>query len=360
MSRRPLNIEQFIQRAEQVHGSKYDYSLVNYINNSTDVTIICPIHGEFKQRPNNHFNGKGCSMCNSDTLRKTTSQFIKESIQVHGDKYDYSLVDYKGANKKVIIICPIHSEFQQPPYDHISGANCPKCYGNVRLTLGEFISKAKQVHGDKYDYSMVDYVNNSTKIKINCLKHGEFKQYPTNHLDKKHNCPDCAGNRKLTLDKFIKRSNKIHNMKYDYSLVEYKNVDTNVIILCPIHDDFVQLPQHHLNGVGCPYCRESKGEIKINKILTDNNIRFERQKRFKDCIYIRTLFFDFYLLDYNICIEFDGKQHFESVERFGGVVEFEKNKKRDKIKTDYCKDNNIQLIRIKYDESIEEKLNNIW
>lgn len=123
---------EFIQKAILVHGEeKYDYSLVDYINTRTKVIIICPVHGEFEQSPNNHLSGKGCPKCaNIATgirLNSSTEQFIQKAILVHGDKYDYSKVDYKHSNSKVVIICPIHGEFLQSPDAHLKGKGCKKC-----------------------------------------------------------------------------------------------------------------------------------------------------------------------------------------------------------------------------------------
>ena len=156
---------------------------------------------------------------------------------------------------------------------------------------------------------------------------------------------------------FIEKSKKIHNSKYDYSLVKYVNNTTKVKIICPVHGVFEQTPASHLNGSECPHDNNSYGETKIFNILKNKNLCFETQKRFKDCKDKRTLPFDFYLPDYNLCIEYDGRQHFESVEIFGGEQNFQIQQKHDKIKNNFCKENNIDLLRIKYTDDIEEKLN---
>ena len=123
-----LTTEEFIKRAEEIHGKgKYDYSRVEYKNNYTKITIICPIHGEFEQRPNSHLSGYGCPNCSNERKRSNTEEFIRKAREVHGDKYDYSKVVYKGALIKVTIICPIHREFEQRPNDHLRGKGCAKC-----------------------------------------------------------------------------------------------------------------------------------------------------------------------------------------------------------------------------------------
>ena len=111
-----------------------------------------------------------------------TINFIEKAKAVHGDKYDYSKVEYVKAKEKVCIICQEHGEFWQTPNNHLRGEGCPFCYGSKKLTTEEFISKAKQIHGNKYDYSNVNYVNKYTKVCIICPEHGEFWQKPSNHL----------------------------------------------------------------------------------------------------------------------------------------------------------------------------------
>lgn len=223
-------------------------------------------------------------------------------------------------------------------------------------TTDEFIKKSKDIHGNKYDYSLADYINSKSKIKIICPIHGVFEQTPNNHLSKKQGCSKCSGKYKKTTIDFINDAKKIHGDKYDYSLVEYKNIYTRIIIICPIHGIFKQKPEHHMNGNGCPKCNSSKGEKIISNILKTKNFDFETQKMFNGCIYKRKLPFDFYLPNYNLCIEYDDIQHYEPIEFFGGEKAFIKNQNRDKIKNQYCKDNNIVLIRIKYDENINNKL----
>lgn len=170
-------------------------------------------------------------------------------------------------------------------------------------------------------------------------------------------CGKCGGTKMLNLNEFILKSNKIHNNKYDYSLVNFKNVKTKVKIVCPIHNIvFEQTPNHHMNGVGCPVCNESKGEKEIRTFLEKNDIKYERNKKFKKCRYKRVLPFDFYLNEHNICIEFDGLQHYKPVNFWGGEVSLVEQKERDQIKTIFCRENNIKLIRIKYGQNIFDKL----
>jgi very-short-patch-repair endonuclease len=358
-----LTIKKFIERAKNIHNNKYNYSLVNYVNSKTKIKIICPIHGIFEQSPDKHLRGQGCSKCKFDKLKKiyssTKNEFILKSNKIHNNKYNYSLIEYINSGTKVKIICPIHGVFEQPPKDHLRGNGCSFCGGTKKLGTEYFIKQSKKIHGDKYDYSLVKYKNNKTKIKIICPIHGIFEQIPQNHLNHNQGCPKCCGNNKKSNIDFIKESKETHGYKYDYSLIEYKNNRSKVKIVCPIHGVFEQNAFSHIKGSGCPICNESKGERKIRNFLLNNKIVFDSQKKFKNCINILKLPFDFYLIEYNICIEYDGIQHFMPNSKFGGETQYIKIKINDKIKNKYCKENNIYLLRISYKDDIIQKMNEL-
>lgn len=282
--------------------------------------------------------------------------FIDKSSKKHNNKYDYSLVEYKNNKTKVKIICNIHGTFEQFAGYHLAGCGCPSCGGTVKMSNQEFIKKGSKVHNNKYDYSLVEYKNNKEKVKIVCVEHGIFLQKPDAHLAGR-GCIMCGNNnKKLKTDDFISRSNSIHNNKYDYSLVDYKNSKVKLKIICPTHGVFEQTSRTHLLGRGCPICSESKGEFLISRILENLNLNFIKQKKFENCIDIKTLPFDFYVPYLNLCIEYDGLQHFEPIDWFGGENNFFIVKKHDQIRNDYCRNNNIDLLRINYKDNIEEKL----
>ena len=186
--------EEFIKDARKVHGDEYDYTKVDYVNNRTKVCIICPEHGEFWQRPSDHTQGAGCPKCKGDKtherLASNKEDFIKKGNEKHHDKYNYSKVNYVNTHTKVCIICLKHGEFWQTPNNHLRGKGCTKCGGTCVLTKEEFIKKACETHGNKYDYSKVDYVNNRTKVCIICPEHGNFWQIPSSHL-RDVGCPKC-------------------------------------------------------------------------------------------------------------------------------------------------------------------------
>jgi len=219
------------------------------------------------------------------TSKKTTEEFIEKAKLIHGDIFDYSLVEYINSKIKVKIICPIHGEFEQTPNNHLNGAKCFKCkIDNLTLlnkkNVNEFIEKARLKHNDKYDYSLVEYVNTDTKVKIICPIHGEFEQSPKSHL-RGSNCHECAkiiGSNKLsknnlmTLESFIDKSKAIHGDKYDYSESKYTHSSKKLKIICPIHGEFEQTPSIHLRGSGCNKCG-------INKAT--NDLSYIKQKCFE-------------------------------------------------------------------------------
>lgn len=188
--------------------------------------------------------------------RKTTEEFIKEAKEVHGDRYDYSLVDYKGDRKKVVIKCSIHGEFEKSPSNLLRGSGCGKCAGYNRNN-DDIIRDFKNIHGDRYDYSLVEYIKSYLKVSIICKEHGVFKQGPSSHLLGK-GCPICAGNVNYGGKEFIEKSKAIHGDKYDYSTVNYVKNRYNVDITCKKHGVFSMKPYNHLSGRGCYKCgRES-------------------------------------------------------------------------------------------------------
>ena len=345
--------EKFIDKAREIHGDRYDYSLVNYINNKTKVQIICKIHGIFEQTPSKHTNSRqGCKLCNKPHF--TTKDIIELIKKYHGNEYDYQYVDYKNYTTKIKLVCKKHGIFYKT-LQHLH-TKCQKCnYDKYKNDIITLINTANKIHNNKYDYSLVEYSNNKTKVKIICPIHGIFEQTINMHINRKQGCPRCV-NKNKTTEIFIEESRKIHGHKYDYSLVEYKNTGSKVEIICPIHGIFYKSPNKHLTGEGCPICSESKGQRKIRLFLEEKKIKFILEKRFINCKFKNTLPFDFYLPDYNMCIEFDGLQHFEPVEYWGGEKNFLQIQIRDKIKNEYCFNNNIHLLRIKYNENISEKL----
>lgn len=338
--------KEFIDQCNIIHNYKYDYSKTKYTLSRNKVVIICPTHGDFEQVANSHFMGSGCFKCGFLVYRnkknqKNTEQFISEAKDVWGDKYDYSLVDYKNARTKVKIIYD-DIVYEQLPTSHL------KYPVEGFIDYDIFIKRAIKKWEDKYDYSLVEFTNCHNKVKI--IYDGIiYEQLPLNHLTY---APEKI--LRKTQEEFIEQSSKYHGGKYSYDKVEYINDRIKVIIGCSKHGEFLQIPNVHLRS-GCPSCNESKGEKEISKFLDKYKITYKRQHKFEDCKNQYQLPFDFYIPLMRTAIEFDGIQHYQPIDYFGGLEAYNRLKINDEIKNNYCEDNYINLIRIKYDQE-----NIIW
>ena len=336
-------LKQFIRKANKIHGNKYNYIQFQYLNRRTKGNIICPIHGTFSQTPADHLANHGCPNCGG-SRQLNTEEFILKAKNIHQNKYNYNKTEYITNNTKGIIICLIHGEFNQRLANHLLGYGCPQCAKNRKLDFNEFIREANVLHHNKYDYSKFDYVNSAVKGVIICPKHNAFEQSPTVHL-RGCGCPKCALNFKLSIDIFIDRSNLIHNGIYDYSKFIYINYKTKGVIICPVHGEFKQNPDSHFHGHGCPYCK-NKNEYLVNKYLLKNKYNYIRQFNL-----INNYKCDFYILDLNLIIEYNGRQHYE-ICPFGGIslekaiINFANQQKRDIFIREHCKKNNINLLEI--------------
>ena len=288
-----ITTEQFIEKARKIHGNKYDYSKTVYDGCKNKIIIICPIHGEFLQTPDKHINDKsGCPKCAAEINRKSKNlsneEFIERCKRMHGDKYDYSLVNYRNGREKIKIFCKECEEyFYQFAQNHMLGSGHKKCaFKRKKLSKETFIEEAKKTHKDKYDYSLIDYKRTNVKVKIICKIHGVFEQRPDMHLQGQ-GCPECgitkrASNQTKTIEDFIEEANKIHSNKYDYSKTIYKNNRNKVIIICSEHGEFLQTPNKHLLGRGCPKCsgknRTTEEAVKILKSIYKETYDFSQFK----------------------------------------------------------------------------------
>jgi hypothetical protein len=353
----------FLEKANKIHNEFYNYDKVNYINARTKITIVCPIHGDFEQLPFNHLKGKGCKICGiekvKEKLSKTSEFFIKEIKEIYGNTYDYSLVDYKNDKSSVKIICKKHGIFEKRPTDLLYGRHCNDCELKIKKRIikedknTNFIEKCRSVWFNKYDYSLVEYINSKLTVKIICKKHGIFDQTPNTHL-RGSGCPKCKKINKLDfLEKIPHRFKEIYN----YEDLNIKSTRQNIELVCKKHGKFKVLIFSHMKGTHCKKCKSSSGEELIIEFLESNNIKYNYQHSFNNCFYKRSLKFDFYIEDKNTCIEYDGEQHFGPVNIFGGEESFNIQKKLDNIKNNFCKENDIKLIRIPYFE--KENINDI-
>jgi hypothetical protein len=273
--------------------------------------------------------------------------------------YDFSEYEYKNNYTKSTIRCKKHQKNFKKTLKEIRNGNICDLCSKKASSLDSFIVKSKEIWGsDKWEYDKTKYTNSRSKLIVGCKVHNySFSVYPTQHLKGQKDCKYCVEDGKT--EKFINNSKEIWGSNtFDYSRVKYKNNKTEVELICLKHGSFFQRPDNHLYlNNGCPMCSQSKGENMISDILDKNDIIYETQKKFEGCKYKYLLRFDFYLPDYNICIEYNGEQHYESVKYFGGDETLKYNQVKDKIKVDFCEKNKINLITIRYDENVKNKLN---
>lgn len=356
--------EEFIERSKKVHGeNKYDYSKVNYISSKDKVIIICnKCKNEFIQTAHNHLCGQGCPNCKGG-VKYTQEQFIEKVREIHGDRYGYNKVNYINSSTPVILNCDIHGDFEIKPVDILQGCGCKECNPSPykKYTTESFIEAAKKVHGeDKYDYSEVNYVNINTPVKLICNKcKKEFTQRPHDHLYG-HGCSECNGGVNINTEEFIRRAKLIHKDTYGYDEVEYVNCTTPVKIICNSHGPFWQQPSIHLSNCGCPSCGDRFIlEVDIELYCKDNNINIIKQYTWDWLKYKRKQHVDFYLPDFNAVIECQGLQHFKPTEFFDKKYTFEERVKMDDNKRNLCLEHGLRvfyysnIIKTKSDSDFE-------
>ena len=282
--------ENFIRKAREIHNGFYGYDKVKYVTNRTKVIITCPEHGDFLQTPDAHLRGCGCPVCryikSSSKCRMSQDEFIERSANIHGGKYDYSKVEYKNTDTKVRIICPIHGEFWQTPHHHLRGIGCPVC-GSKTYDTDEFVRRAKETHGDTYDYSKTVYMGKRNKVTIICQEHGEFTQLPLNHI-RGNGCPECGA----------------------------KHCKTEKMVLEVLRNEF--------------------GDENVLYQYTDEFLHVGK----------KPMYIDYYLPRYRVGIEYQGEEHFVPVNIFGGENAFKIVSARDKRKFELCCENGIKLYYI--------------
>lgn len=286
-----------LAKIQDKYGDTYDYTRFVYVNSKTKSIFGCKKHGWFSILPHNLLN-RGCPKCNIEKQRidrrRDVDDFLATANKKHNYKFKYIIDDWRGSRSKIKIICPIHGEFEMVAIIHLRKHGCSMC---------GMESRAEQ--------------------------------------------------RKTPIEEFITKAKSIHGNKYDYSHVLYKNNKTPVSIICPVHGTYKQTPNKHLIGRGCPRCSASHGETAIRAFLESHNINYIEQYSDERCWYKRKLRFDFALFNNEnlLClVEFDGEQHFREVPEWGGHEQYQYIKTRDAVKDKFCKKNDIPLFRIKYTE----------
>ena len=305
---------------------------------------------EFETRLSHLLDRKKCPICHGKWRSK--EMFQKSSNEIHNNEYE--ILEFKSGNLPVKIKHKICNKiFTQIGHRHLRGDRCDFCHGNVKLSKEEIVEMSNRLWNNEYEILSKE-VHYDKKSKIRHTLCGyEYDQMIFSHL-RGYSCPKCAGNAKHTKESIQEKSNKIHNNEYEILSEIGGNSYSKIIIK---HKDcgreFTQVINDHLSGCGCSFCNLSKFENFIDTLLTQNKVNFNTQKTFEGCKFKNKLKFDFYLVDKNICIEFDGIQHFKSIRFFGGDKSFELQKIKDKIKNEFCEKEGIKLIRFRYDQSLE-------
>lgn len=303
--------------------------------------------------------------------RIDTEKFIERSKKIHGDLYDYSKVNYKNSKTKVCIKCiKCGHEWLSLAANHFSGRGCKKCQysklpQNKPMSHDVFLNRSYKTHGDKFDF-ISKYKSFKSLITIKCKACGTvFEQRADSHLAGR-GCRKCQyailpQNQPLSVDDFENRCKKLHENKYQYC-GDYKGSRYKINIFCKYHkENFLQGANAHLlKGQGCPKCNLSRGEKRVEAYLKCKKINFECEKNFYGCRFKKPLSFDFYLPDFNLCIEYDGELHYYPIAIFGGIKTLAETKLRDEIKNNFCKKESIKILRIPFFEfnRIEEILEN--
>jgi len=260
--------EDFIEKAKNTHGDYYDYSKVDYVNSTTDVIITCPTHGDFMQQPVSHTQGRACPKCGHKRAglegRLTQEQFLYKARQMHGDYYDLSKAEYTKGDELIEIICSIHGSYHQKAIIFLTGRGCEPCgrhraAASRRSSTEEFVAKARQLHGDFYDYSKVDYTTTKGLVTIGCPKHGDFEITANEHItwnrnvtDKPRGCKYCSRS-EIHPDDFIEDCRKVHGDRFDYSKTKYTGYHNYITVICPEHGEWKTMAGVFLRS-NCPSC----------------------------------------------------------------------------------------------------------
>lgn len=338
-------LQTFLNKAKAIHEDKYDYSKVEYVTAHVPITIICKMHGEFRQAPMAHTGQKqGCPKCGLENRKlphkKTTAKFIEEAKKKWNDIYDYSITEYVDKETKIKYICKEHGEQEQKPYLHIK-SGCQFCAGRgaSKYTNETFIKKANEVHNNFYNYDKVEIKSITDKVIITCPKHGDFNQKASNHINIKNGCPKCNGGVLIDTEEYINRAILKHGDKFNYSKTEYIHSHKKVKISCEKHGEFEQTASMHLKNIySCPYCvaelTSSQAEKEIVSFIKEY-YSGEIKTNDRDTFGYKEI--DILIPEFNLAIEFNGNYwHTEAIVGKGYHLH----------KTNLADKNNMQLIQL--------------
>lgn len=355
---------------------EYEYELMiknptvvlagDYIDANTKTEHYCLIHKKYYMAtPSRAISGCGCDICHKERISasktKSHSDYIERLTKMNS--YIVPIDEYKGAKKKIMHLCKKHDhKWMVAPNNILQGHGCPIClkealsYKNSK-SFEQYNKELKLLHPNIE--CIGQYKNVTTKVLHRCNIDGyEWMATPCLLLQTL-GCPKCNDKIRKTTESYI---NEVQNINKDITVLgSYANSDTKILHKCnKCGHEWYAVPYSILAGTGCPKCRSSRGERSIANWLSDNGISYEHQKKFAGCRDKNELPFDFYLPDYNAVIEYDGYQHFEPVEFFGGIKGFNTRVKHDDIKTTYCHEHGIELLRIPYYKDINTELRNFY
>ena len=351
----------------------------------------------------------------------STEQFIAKSKAKFGNTMDYTNTHYTGKYNLLTIGCSTHGKVVMDASQHLRTKHgCTKCdYERRKRARWEIVlKKAKDVHGNKYDYSRVIFTNMNDKVEIICPLHGSFFTDLYSHTARETNCPKCAiENGRHTTESFVKKALAIHGDLYDYSKSIYTTGDAIITIICKKHGEFTQRAMSHLAGCVCRKCFIEKCKLSVSDFIKNarsvhgdlydySNVVYSGNKTPVEIIcplhgsfwqkpnthvssrngcgrcnesrgekavlevldkygfsYMREyrikpyLYrYDFYLPELNVFIEFHGHQHYRPVTVFGGTEEFRKTQIRDAEKEQLVADVNGKLIVLAYFDLINHSV----
>ena len=322
-----------------------------------EIFFLCEEHGEIKQRFDVHIKNLKCPKCKNLKNNKYKKEYIKSLIIKYKKPYKYFLEkDIYNVNDKITIECYKHGKFNQTLHNHFNiGNKCPKCSIEYRTNITNDLKNWISVN----NYDIISYKGYKSKSIIRCINNHQFNSTIDNL--KNHGCSICVEKNRLKKEreKFIEDSKIIWNetlIKFDYDTLVYSGKRKLFTINSDI-GTISQLPDNHLNGF---LPRKSTGETIIEGILNKYSISHVREKTFDGCINKKKLRFDFYIPEKNLCMEYNGIQHYQKVDRFGGESVFNYQINNDLIKSNFCKENNINLLIISYKDSIIEKMKELF
>lgn len=339
--------EHFVEKAK-INNPDLDFLETIYTKLENNIDVKCPKHGVFTMKAISFYKHVTCPNCD---LEYRTNEFLRRAKEIHGERYNYAKVKYKDKRTPVEIICKVHGSFMQRPEDHWRGYGCSRCSKKHKPTTKEWVESVKNLYGGIYNFSKVKYKDKRQKVCVICPKHGEFWTIPGNFSKEISGCPKCCSERKhekykKITEQFIRDAQNLHGNLYDYSQVDYYNKSIPVKIICKKHGEFLQIPNVHLMGYGCKKCllkSQNKLYKKLCESFKNENIIFETKTPWSG-----NKRYDIYFPERNMVVEYDGAQHFIPIKKFGGETTLKFTKENDTYKTKLCEDNGCKLFRVKY------------